>query len=210
MSLRGRPAGSADPTASMADDLLTVDDPLFGWVKKAALTGERESCRWLALSARHWARGEFARRLRSENYEWLMGRENVEERLVASKLCQIAVQTKDDHVYVGMLAHETSMDFLRLQTMGGDWISGMYEVTDTFRLPPMWQLSPWPHDITRADSGMTVTMEPFHESGTVFRRACDDCWGTSDLTKSRCSRCQNKGYIEWRELENGNRVRLGN
>lgn len=180
----------------MSEDLLTLDDPLFPIVKRKALTGERESGHWLSLSVRHWARGEFARRLRREDWEWLMRIEAVEERLLAYKRCQVAVQTKDDHVYVGMLGGEASMEFLRLQTMSGDWISGMYEVTDAFRLPLEWQLAPWPHDITRADSGIPTPIDPFHEPSKKIRRACSACWGGSSVVKALCQHCGGKGYIE--------------
>lgn len=184
------------------DYYLEPGEPLFEKVRRAAMSQNSEAGHWLALSARHWARGEFARRLRLDDYEWRMEITQVEERVLQYRRCQVAVQTKEDHVYVGMMGAESTAEFLRLQTMAGQYISGTYSITDVFRLPEQWTLAPWPWQLKRADGGDFGIAGPFKAATTKkVRRACGACWGRGD--KRDCRTCDGSGIIEVEVLQDG-------
>lgn len=187
----------------MDPGLLTPDDPLLPHVKRRAAKGDLECLSWVLGSARRWAIGEFARRLDYEDHEWRCQPEQIQARVVSCRRKQAAVLVEaggKEHVYTGMCSGEMTEMFVRMQIAPGNYISGVYDISDVFELPPVWTVNPWPHELDRADTGKPdVGINPFERHGVGKfpvqpARPCGSCWGLSD--KSKCRTCGGTGMLE--------------
>lgn len=127
-------------------ELLTLDDPLLPRVRKVA-ERSADAHAWLLDSARRWAIGQFATRE-------LPSADNLEERIRALRLKQVAVLVRDqpadereresERVMVGLLQSDTGDDeYLKLGMAHGKVFSGMIRILDMFELPRAWQVRIW-------------------------------------------------------------------
>lgn len=201
----------------MSDDFLDPTERIFGVVKARAATGEVESLRWVMDSARHWAVGEFARRMRHEDAEWREDEDRVNRRIQDFRGgTQVAVLYKSglppsECVEVGRAGKELTETFVRIQVADGSYLSAVCQVVDIFRLPPWWEISPWPLEFRSAASGMPEhkppQLPPFRRPLTVKtpradmslttsnRPVCPLCSGVNDPKKPQCGMCHGQGLF---------------
>lgn len=143
-------------------DFLTVDDPLLPRVREAALYSD-SALKWLLDSVRHWARGEFLRRMERKEREpglrWTADcfdeydvQRQYHYRTVAVLVTHIsgfdsaASPQFSDSIIVGMAEPAITATYVAVRTgrRERDAVRGTFDLLDIVRWPKEFELRKWP------------------------------------------------------------------
>jgi hypothetical protein len=157
-------------------DLLAKDDPLLERVKRSAPYSD-DALAWLCESVRHWARGEFVRRmeLKDQHPELRWVSDHLDEFEVMREYYHhtVAVLTRHmmgtdrngkpvhrEEIIVGLCEPDTTGSFVSIRTGRTDMVRGVFDVLDIVRWPKEYELRKWPSEADKRPTAKPLNLSP--------------------------------------------------
>lgn len=170
----------------MYADLLALDDPLLERVKASALHSD-VALTWLCDSVRHWARGEFVRRMEekdahpeirwaSDHLDAFEVQREYHRKQVAALVTHRAgtdahgKPINREEIIVGLCQPEMTDGFVAIKTGRTEFVRGVFDVLDIVCWPKEYKLHHWPTeaDVRKPPNGSpTVHCTKCHDEGVV-------------------------------------------